>query len=37
MRVGVVLRVETALPIGDKKVAMVWRDYEPRRYAYHEN
>lgn len=36
MRVGVVLRVETALPIGDKTIAMVWREYEPRKYAHHE-
>ena len=36
MRVGEVLRVETALPIRDKKVPMTWRDFEPKKYAHHE-
>lgn len=36
MKPGTVYRVETALPIGDKKIAMVWRDYEAKKYAHHE-
>ncbi len=36
MSVGVVFRVETDLPIGDRRVRMVWRDYEARKYAHHE-
>ncbi len=36
LRVGEVLRVETSLPVGDKPVPMIWRDFEARRYAHHE-
>lgn len=36
MRVGEKLRVETALPVGNARVAMVWRDFEAKKYAHHE-
>ncbi len=34
--VGQPLRVETSLPVTPRAVAMVWRDFEPRKYAHHE-
>lgn len=37
LRVGENLRVETMLPIGDRAVPMVWRDFEAKRYAHHED
>lgn len=36
LRVGETIRVDTALPIGASKVAMVWRDFEAKKYAHHE-
>ena len=36
MHVGDVLKVDTRLPIGEQKVAMTWRDFEPKKYAHHE-
>ena len=37
MRSGDVLRVDASLPVGDSRVAMVWRDFEPKKYAHHED
>lgn len=36
LRVGEKLHVESALPIVDHPVKMVWRDFEARTYAHHE-
>lgn len=36
VRVGENLRVDTVLPVGGKKVAMAWRDFEAKKYAHHE-
>lgn len=36
MRVGEVLKVTMSLPVGDRAVAMTWRDFEARKYAHHE-
>lgn len=30
------LRVEAALPLGDREQRFVWRDFDPKRYAHHE-
>jgi hypothetical protein len=37
MKPGERLRVETALPVDGTQTAMVWRDFEPRTYAHHED
>ncbi|MBX3193063.1 MAG: hypothetical protein KF819_39125 [Labilithrix sp.] len=37
MKPGERLRVEASLPFGDRRVAMVWRDFEPKKYAHHED
>jgi hypothetical protein len=34
--VGQPLRVETSLPMATRPVPMVWREFEPRKYAHHE-
>ena len=31
-----ILRVETSLPVGEHGVALTWREFEPKRYAHHE-
>ena len=36
MRVGEVLVVTMSLPVGDRAIAMTWRDFEARKYAHHE-
>ena len=36
VRVGENMRVETSLPVGERSVPMVWRDFEARKYAHHE-
>lgn len=30
------LRVEAALPLGDREQRFVWRDFDPKRFAHHE-
>ena len=37
VRVGQVLRVETSLTVGERTVPMLWRDFEARKYAHHED
>ena len=36
IQVGHALRVETSLTVGERAVPMVWREFEPRKYAHHE-
>ena len=36
IQVGHALRVETSLAVGGRTIAMVWREFEPKKYAHHE-
>lgn len=36
LRVGEVLQVSMSLPVGERAIAMTWRDFEARKYAHHE-
>jgi hypothetical protein len=36
IRAGELLRVDTALPVSGREIAMAWRDFDPKKYAHHE-